>query len=218
VRRALAFMSRDYWDGGQLDPTIQQLIQTVVPTRPFGFAIYYSMTAERLAEAGVPAAGTNATYMHPDKLLAFKQGGGVVGYYVSNAGLPTLQPSARPAAWILLDQGVPTNEIAQLQQVAPVLTSLNAALTFPNAPLSFSPGLTGMGFYDQNNRLIITVTNPASYGLNGGITLNTLASGNYVATDLFTNAQIRFPVVNGRTQFPVTLTRWDTRAFAITPA
>ncbi len=218
VRRALAFMSRDYWDGGQLDPQVQNLIQTVIPTRPFGYAVYYSMTAERLAEAGVPTAGINATYMHPDKLLAFKQGGGAVAYYVSSAGLPNLQASARPAAWVLLDQGVPADEIAKLQQTAPVLTSASAALSYQNAPLSFTAGLTGTGFYDQNNRLIVTVTNLGSAGINGGITLRTLASGQYVATDLFTNQQIWFTVANGKTQFPVTLTRWDTRAFAITPA
>jgi hypothetical protein len=218
VRRALAFMSRDYWDGGQLDPQVQNLIQTIVPTRPFGYAVYYSMTAERLAEAKIPVTGTNGTYMHPDKLLAFKQGGGAVGYYVSNAGLPNLQPSARPAAWVLLDQGVPADEIAKLQQTAPVLTSASAALSNSNAPLSFSAGVTGMGFYDQNNRLIITVTNLGSSGINGGVTVRTLQSRQYIATDLFTNQQIRFTVVNGQAQFPVTLNRWDTRAFAITPA
>jgi hypothetical protein len=218
VRRALAFMSRDYWDVGNLDPTVQRLIQTIVPTRPFGYAVYYSMTAERLTEARVPAMGTNAAYMHPDKLLAFKQGGGAVGYYVSNAGLPNLQGSARPAAWVLLDTGVPADEIAKLQQTAPVLASLSAALSFANAPLSYSSGFTGMGFYDQNNRLIVTVSNPGNQGLNGSLKIKTLASGNYVATDLFTNARIGFTVANGQTQIPITVDRWDTRAFAITPA
>jgi hypothetical protein len=211
-------MSRDYWDGGQLDPTVQRLIQTIIPTRPFGYAVYYSMTAERQFEARVPTTGINGAYMHPDKLLAFKQGGGAVGYYVSNAGLPNLQASARPAAWVVLDQPLPPDEIAQLQRTAPVLTSLSAALSFPNAPLSYSSGLTGMGFYDQNNRLIITVSNLGSSGLNGSLTLRTLSSGNYVATDLFTNGQIWFTVTNGKAQMPVTINRWDTRVFAITPA
>ena len=217
VRRALAFMSRDYWDGGNLDPTVQRLIQTVIPTRPFGYAVYYSMTAERMKEAEIPQAGINATYMHPDKLLAFKQGGGAVGYYVSNAALYSLQSAAKPAAWIVLDP-LPPDETAKLQSIAPVLTSLGGALSYQNAPLSYSSGVTGMGFYDQNNRLIVTVENPSSQGLNASVTLRNLPDGNYVATDLFTNSQTWFTVKNWKAQFPVTITRWDTRVLAITHA
>jgi hypothetical protein len=217
VRRALAFMSRDYWDGGNLDPTVQRLIQMIVPTRPFGYAVYYSMTAERMKEAGVPHAGVNATYMHPDNLLAFKQGGGAVGYYVSNAALYNLQGSARPAGWIVLDT-LPPDEMAKLQSIAPVFTSLGAATANQNAPISYSSGVTGMGFYDQSNRLIVTVENTTNQGLNAGVVLRGLPQSNYVATDLVTNNQIRFQAWNGvPAQLPVTITRWDTRVFAITP-
>ena len=74
VRRALAFMQRDYWDQGKLDGTVERLMRTITPTRPFGFALYYSMAGESaLSEAKVPfQGGTNATYMHPDKLLSFR--------------------------------------------------------------------------------------------------------------------------------------------------
>ena len=217
VRRALAFMSRDYWDGGNLDPTVQTLIQAIVPTRPFGYAVYYSMTAERLAEARVATAGVNATYMNPNELLAFKQGGGIVGYYVSNAALYHLQPAAKPAGWIVLDP-LPADEMATLNSIAPVYTSLSAAMANPNAPLSYSAGVTGMGFWDQNSRLIITVENPGNQGLNASVTVRGLANGNYVATDQFTNGQTWFTVTNGKAQIPVTITRWDTRVFVITPA
>ena len=217
VRRAMAFMQRDYWDVGNLDPTVQQLIQTIVPTQPFGYAVYYSMTAERMKEAGVPQAGVNATYMQPDNLLAFKQGGGAVGYYVSNAALYNLQSSARPAGWIVLDT-LPPDEMSKLQSIAPVFTSLSAAMANPNAPLTYSAGVTGMGFYDQNGRLIVTVENPSNQGLNASVTLRGLANGNYVATDQFTNGQTWFTVANGMAQFPATITRWDTRVFVITQA
>ena len=218
VRRALAFMQRDYWDVGNLDSTVQRLIQTIVPARPFGYAVYYSMTAERMKEAGVPQAGINSTYMNPDKLLAFKQGGGAVGYYVSNAALYSLQASARPAGWIVLDP-LPPDETAKLQSIAPVFTSLAAAVNNANAPITYSSGVTGMGFYDQSNRLILTAENTTNQGLNATVKLKGLAQGNYVATDLFTNQQIRFQAWNGQAaQIPVTITRWDTRVFAITPA
>jgi hypothetical protein len=216
VRRALAFMERDYWEQGKLDPTVQRLIRTLVPTRPFGYALYYSMSGERIVEANVPATGgTNETYMNPNKLLAFKNGGGAVGYYVGNAGLSSLQTSARPAAWVVLDSRVPEPELQQLRKIAPVLTTLSAAKNYAGAPLAFSSGFSGMGFYDQAGRLIVTVSDLGSQGLDGVVTLRTLAAGQYTATDLFTDSVIHFTVVNGKATLPVTITRWDTRVFAI---
>ena len=49
----------------------------------------------------------------------------------------------------MLDAGVPAAELTRLKTVAPVLTSLAAAKAFANAPLTYSAGLTGIGFYDQ---------------------------------------------------------------------
>ena len=218
-RRAMAFMSRDYWDGGKLDAQVQNLIQAVVPTKPFGFALYYSNAAERAQEVKVPLSGDlNASYMNPDVLMNFKNGGGAVNYYVATAGLPSLQDGHKPAAWLVLDGVVPAAELTQLKAIAPVLTSLAAAKTFANAPLAYSAGLTGIGFYDQNNRLVVTVTNQGAGTINGKVTLKTLATGTYVATDLFTNVTIRFSVASGSGVLPVSVTRWDTRAFAIAPA
>jgi hypothetical protein len=218
-RRAMAFMSRDYWDGGALDVQVRNLIQTIVPTKPFGFALYYSNAAERAMEAKVPVSGDlNASYMNPDVLMSFKNGGGAVNYYVATAGLPNLQTGHKPAAWLVLDGTVPAAELDQLKAVAPVLTSLAAAKSFANAPLAYSAGLTGVGFYDQNNRLVVTVTNQGASTVNGKVTLKTLSAGAYVATDLFTNAAIRFTVASGSGALPLSVTRWDTRAFAIVPA
>jgi hypothetical protein len=216
VRRALAFMERDYWDNGSLDPTLQQLVRTIVPTRPFGYAVYYSMAGERTVEANVPAnGGTNETYMNPNRLLAFKNGGGPVGYYVSNAGIAALKPAARPAAWVILDNRVPANELQKLRSIAPVLTSLAAAKSYASAPLAYSAGLSGMGFYDQINRLIVTVSNPGAQGLNGTVTLKTLPAGQYAATDLYTKGVIHFTVTAGKGVLSFPITRWDTRVFAI---
>jgi hypothetical protein len=216
VRRALAFMQRDYWDQGTLDPTVDRLIHGIVPTRPFGYALYYSMAAERNVEATVPArGGANATYMHPNRLLAFKQAGGPVGYYVSSVGLPSLKPAARPAAWLLLDDHVPNDEMERLRKIAPVLTSVEQAKRFAHAPLVYSEHLSGIGFYDQHDRLIVTVSNLTSQGLNGAVAVRGLAAGNYTATDLTMGAVVHFAVAGGRglMQFPIT--RWDTRVFAI---
>ncbi|HEX4505599.1 MAG TPA: hypothetical protein VH722_07695 [Alphaproteobacteria bacterium] len=219
VRRALAFMQRDYWDKGSLDAKVQSLVRGIVPSRPFGYALYYSTAGERSVEADVPAkGGTNGTYMNPNRLLAFKQGGGAVGYYVSNAGLPELKPAARPAAWLVLDNRVPDSELERLRKVAPVLRTVAEAKNYAHAPLVYSEHLSGMGFYDQNDRLIVTASNLSAQGLNGSIILRDLPAGTYVATDLTMGAVIRFTVAAGKgvMQFPIT--RWDTRAFAIKKA
>jgi hypothetical protein len=215
-RRAMAFMSRDYWDVGKIDGTVQRLMQTVVPTKPFGYALYYSTAAERQMEPAVAATGNlNGAYMNPDILMNFKQGGGAVNYYVSDAGLPNLTAAAKPAAWLVLDGTLSATELSKLKAVAPVLTSLAAAKSFANAPLTYSTRLTGIGFYDQSNRLIVTATNPAAASLNGKITLKGLPTGKYVATDLVTNAKVAFSVTTTGGSVPVTVARWDTRVFAI---
>ncbi|HEX4504197.1 MAG TPA: hypothetical protein VH722_00595 [Alphaproteobacteria bacterium] len=215
-RRAMAFLSRDYWDGGKLDAKVTGLIRTVVPTKPFGFALYYSNAAERAKEAKVPVSGDlNASYMNPDILMHFKNGGGAVNYYVATAGLAKLKPASKPAAWLVLDAGVPAAELNKLKAIAPVLTSLGAAKSFAKAPLAYSDGLAGIGFYDQHNRLIVTATNQGSGTVNGKITLKTLPAGAYTATDLIAGGAIKFTVGANGGALPLSVTRWDTRAFAI---
>jgi hypothetical protein len=216
VRRALAFMQRDYWDRGSLDPKVEYLIHAIVPTRPFGYALYYSMAAERIVEAEVPAkGGTNGTYMNPNRLLDFKNAGGPVGYYVGNAGLPELKPLARPAAWLVLDDRVPKDEMEKLRKIAPVLTSVAEAKHFAHAPLVYSEHLSGMGFYDQHGRLIVTVSNLTDQGLNGRVTLRDLPAGTYTATDLIMGAQVQFKIADGKGVMGFPINRWDTRVFAI---
>ena len=133
-------------------------------------------------------------------------------------GLQNLQAGYKPAAWLVLDGTLPAAELNQLKAVAPVLTTLAAAKSFANAPLAYSAGLTGIGVLDQLGRLIVTATNQGSGNVSGKVTLKTLAAGAYVATDLFTNAAVRFTVASGSGALSVTVTRWDTRAFAIVRA
>jgi hypothetical protein len=217
TRRAMSFMSRDYWDVGQIDLTVQTLMQSIVPTKPFGYALYYSTAAERQREPSVAVSGNlNAAYMNPDILLNFKAGGGAVNYYVSDAALPALTAAAKPAAWLVLDGTLPASELASLKAIAPVITSLAAAKTYAKAPLTYSAGLSGIGFYDQKNRLIVTASNGGAGTINGTIALRTLPVGTYVATDLFSNTCVRFNITNSGGALPVTVARWDTRVLAIT--
>jgi hypothetical protein len=221
VRRALSFMSRDYWDQGKLDSKVAGLIQSIVPTRPFGPALYYSTAVERAQETAITHGGYPLqAYLDPNHLVAFKQGGGVVGYYVSDAALPTLKPGsdAAPSAWIVLDAGndLPPTEAAALTAIAPIVTALPDALALPDAPLSFStPSLTGTGFYDQRNRIIVTATNPGDTAVDGVMRLTRLGDGPHNLLDLFAGTTTQFTAKNGAASIPLAVQRWDTRAFAI---
>lgn len=219
VRRAMSFMSRDYWDAGTLDPTLQSLISTIIPEQPFGMAVYYSTAAERAEERTV-SMNNLVFFYSPNELLALKNAGAAVDYYVSDAALPALQPAAKPAAWIILEHPelIPAAEMSALQAVAPVLTTIQQIQSFANAPLAYSSGLTGLGFYDQHHRLIVTATNPSTNTVNGTITLGGLAVGTYNMLDLFANTTTTFTVSSSKVAVPVSVTRWDTMAFAITRA
>jgi hypothetical protein len=219
VRRALAFASRDYFDVGTVDPTVTSLIQSIYPTAPFGFGIYYSVAAERAVETnlgGSPWLG----YYQPSELLALKQAGIPVNYFVSDATIKSLTTQAYPTAWIIMDNAglIPSAEMALLNKTSNnrVFTSLQQAQAFATAPLSFTNGLTGTGFYDQNQRLIITATNISDNSVSGLIQLQGLAAGTYTLLDLFTNQTSTFTVAHAAGSVAVTIARWDTRAFAIT--
>lgn len=228
TRRAFCFMSKDYSDAGTLDSaTTGTLISTVVPTKPFGFAYYYSTAAEAVAERNAGAtASNNNTYYQPTVMTNFKNGGGIANYFVSDAALANLQPSAVPTAWLVLDPTLPpASELNQLRAYAPVLTSLSAAQSFPNAPLKMSTNLTGFGFYDQYNHLWIVVTNLTNATIGAGtVTLTGLPVGTYTLTEQYSNTQSTMNVtqsttggVVGATQgtIPINIARWDTQAFLI---
>jgi hypothetical protein len=230
VRRALAVMGRDNWDVGSLaalDP-LATLIRTIVPTQPFGPALYYSTEVERAREqreASTLGVGTTVGfYLENAVLQSFIDRGGVVGYYVSDAALGRIaaRQANAPSAWIVLDdQGMlPARERSQLAAIAPVVGSAGALAALANQPLAFTGGLTGFGFYDQNHRLIVVVSNPSSLPtatpLAGAIRLTQLAGSGYAATNLFTNETSAGPISDGAASLSVTLGRWDTEVFAFT--
>jgi hypothetical protein len=220
ARRALAFAWRDHWDAGTVDPTTTSLIQTVNPVRPFGFALYYSVAVERAMEPAVPS--TLNAYLSPTDLLALRQQV-PVNYFVSDVSLPNLKPEAYPSGWIVLDAGnaLPPSELAMLTAIAPVFTSTSQALAYGNAPLAFTGDLTGTSFIDQNDRIIITVTNPSTAAnagtINGSIILRGLPDGNFTLNDLYANTRTTITVIAGTVTIPVSVTRWDTLAFALAP-
>jgi len=235
VRRALAFTSRDYWDAGSLTALnpLTSVIQSVVPSRPFGAAMYYSVPLERAVEY-TQAAATGAglyspylLYMKPVDLQTFLDGGTAVGYYVSDAALPQIATSAgnAPFAWMVIDptNQLSTSERSALTAIAPVATSAAALAALPNQPLTFPTGLTGFGFYDQTGRLIIVVSNPSpavgAGAISGNIVLagTGLTDGSHKLTNLLTGATATVSFSNGAGWLWQQVQRWDTAVLAISP-
>ena len=159
-------------------------------------------------------------YDNPTEILAIKNAGVPMNYYVSDAALPSLVPAARPAGWIIPEHPelIPSSEMKALQAIAPVLATTAAAKSLAGAPLAFSGGLTGTAFWDQYGRLILTVTNPTASNLTGTVTLQGVPNGAYKVIDLFANASFGVSVSGNRVSVPVPVTRWDTLAYAVSPA
>jgi hypothetical protein len=233
VRRALAFVSRDYWDGGSLaalDP-LTNLIRAIVPTRPFGPALYYSTALERkLEQASGAEVGTREqdlpTYLPAKVLQEFIDAGGPVGYYVSDAALPALRrtaPKNAPSAWIVLGgaSALPATELSALSAIAPVVDSTESLARLPRQPLALSERLSGFAFYDQAARLILIVTNPSTapdaQASSGEVRMSGLAlsDGPHAVKDLFSGSVSSIRVADHDAVLPIDLPRWDTRAYAI---
>jgi hypothetical protein len=232
VRRALAFTSRDYSDSGSLAALgpLTTLIQTITPAQPFGAAVYYSTAVERareLQQGRLQGAGAgDSFYLAPNILQAFIDAGGGAGYYVSDAALGQIGKGLAnaPSAWIMLDtQGqMPASERNRLAAIAPIATTPAVLSALPNQPLAFTGGLTGFGFYDPSHRLIIVVSNPGTQpgagAVAGTIKLSGLAGSQYTVTDLFTHQSATLAVGGGHTSLPVTVSRWNTCAFVLSPS
>ena len=191
IRRAICFTSRDYWDAGNLtsiDP-VTRLIQTIYPTRPIGAAIYYSVAVERAVEKALATSGPGRfpywlSYFNTPCVQKLLDSGCPIGYYVSDAALPTIQSGAinAPSAWVTVDPiiapsktgNLPSSESSSLQSVAPMVIDhdnnqcsnaknvCDSLAQLPHQPLLFQGGLAGFGFYDQSNNLVIVVRNPST--------------------------------------------------------
>lgn len=228
VRRALAFAQRNYWDDGQMDASVMSAIRNVVPTRPFGYALYYSTNIERQVEAYLGQSGGHESnaYLNPDRIVDWKNTQRVpFDYFVSDAGLPSLKPEAAPAAWIVIDRKhpstgadmLPADELAALSKIAPVLSSPSEVASLANKPISYSSGANGISFYDQNNRLVFTATNLNSSTNSVTVTFSRLPAGAHGVKDLITGESFALDIAsNGTGSIVIPVTRWDTRALAIT--
>ncbi|WP_377807380.1 hypothetical protein ABNQ38_10220 [Azospirillum sp. A29] len=81
--------------------------------------------------------------------------------------------------------------------------------------------ITGYGFYDQKDRLIVVASDRVDFNDTAArkavathVELQ-LANGHYTVQDLMHNTTQGFDVVNGVGGFDTTIARWDTGVYAI---
>jgi hypothetical protein len=206
---------------------LTRLIQTIVPVRPFGPALYYPVSVERAVEAhGAAAAGPGrgfATYLPAAELQALLDANGL-GYYVSDAALANIRKgdAAVPSAWVVLGAQdlLPAAEHQALAALAPVVTSAAELAALPGQPLAMPAGMAGFGFFDAAGRLILLVSNPSTAPdakpVSGEVILAGLPPGTWRVTELFTGATTTLAVAAGRpSRLPVALARWETSVLAL---
>lgn len=234
VRRAAEQWSRSYHDWGEVEQSWLDMLRDIVPTRPFGPALYYSVNAEAAMNALEPA-GNSIGNAYLGELLTpitkLHDAGVTFGYYVSDAALSTMTEASTPSAWIIPQatyggQSLFSDaEIAALEAKAPVLIG-DEALNYKH-PLTFTDNdpdaqITGYGFYDQLDRLIVVASDRVDFddtaarkSVETHVELQ-LANGHYTVHDLIHNTTQSFDVVNGIGSFETTIDRWDTGVYAIT--
>ncbi|WP_042445654.1 carbohydrate-binding domain-containing protein [Azospirillum sp. B510] len=234
VRRAAEQWSRSYHDWGEVKQPWLDMLRDIVPTRPFGPALYYSANAEKAMNALEPAGNSiGNAYLGEllEPITKLHDAGVPFGYYVSDAALPAMTKAGAPSAWIIPQatyQGhalFSDAEIAALKAKAPVLIG-DEALTYHH-PLTFTDKdpdaqITGYGFYDQKDRLIVVASDRVDFNDTAArkavathVELQ-LADGHYTVQDLMHNGSQGFDVVNGVGGFDTTIARWDTGVYAIT--
>ncbi|PGH55833.1 hypothetical protein CRT60_21485 [Azospirillum palustre] len=234
VRRAAEQWSRSYHDWGEVKQPWLDMLRDIVPTRPFGPALYYSANAEKAMNALEPAGNSiGNAYLGEllEPITKLHDAGVPFGYYVSDAALSSMTKASAPSAFIIPQATYEGHtlfsdaEIAALKAKAPVLIG-DEALNYHH-PLSFTDKdpdaqITGYGFYDQKDRLIVVASDRVDFNDTAArkavathVELQ-LANGHYTVQDLMHNTTQGFDVVNGVGGFDTTISRWDTGVYAIT--
>ena len=233
VRRSAGHWERHYHDRGTIDPQVVGLLQEVNPTKPFGPALYYSVSIERKVEEEANTANTIVNgYLgeHLTPATNLNENGVPLAYFASDAIIDNSHQVAAPSAWIIPDrvEELPVEERNRLAAVAPVLSG-SEALDHQH-PIRFSTSasgrtVVGYAFYDQDGRLIVVVGDRIKFGESNnslpGITasieidLPGVADGQYTAQDLQSDQSVNYTITNGEATLNVPLDRWDTRVLAL---
>jgi hypothetical protein len=241
VRRASQVFQRNNWDGESACPDQVAVMRAHVPTHAFGPAFYYSDNVARFFETPVYGQPNyyyfqpylergiaTLTASSPDPQLYGVAQGINLGYWISDAVDPsTLMPADIPSAWLLYNsEDLPAGELAKLQAVAPVYDLMNAGgngtLLGATAALNAGPvhatgsGLNMLAFVDQNNSVIVMVTNQDATDQNAGaLVFNHVSDGSFNLIGLLGTPSTSMTVTSNSATVPISVAAYDTVVYEI---
>ncbi len=206
VRRAVTALKYGYGsvEVDNVDLRIRQAMDNHIPRRPFGPGFYYSEAMVRSFERDDTCWQLNLQAAN-----ALEHVG--CGYYATDAALDALQPKNAPVCWIVLSpERLPAVERAKLEAFAPVVTPEQAGQLTPTRT---SANGNAWGFIDQEDRLVVLVSNLVRGESAVQLDLAGLVDGTYTPTDALTGATVATVTVSGgRGRLIVNVADYDTRA------
>ncbi|HNY32491.1 MAG TPA: hypothetical protein PKO15_16515 [Fibrobacteria bacterium] len=192
-------------------PAVTAAIHKHIPRRAYGPAFYFSDSIIRNFEArgkiwAIADDGDSAWNHAPH------------GYYVSDAAIDKLKPSAVPSSWIVTQPAIlPAAERAKLERFAPV-TSPDEAYRL--SPIQAAGKARAWGFVDQDSSLVVVATNMDTIDIEATITVKGLPPGKLALHDGLTDSLVQTLPEEGidTRKFTVRLSARDTRPLYVKSA
>jgi hypothetical protein len=241
VRRAAQAFQRSYWDDGSTTPAHIDTLLGHIPRHPFGPALYYSVNVEKSFES--PRAATdpedtpNYYYFYEylqrgisNPKTSLRQGADAyyglqqglnLGYWVGDRVDPSALPKAnRPSAWLLYNTGrLPAAERAKLEAVAPVydlMKSADAAAALASSPVyATGLGLNLIAFVDQNDSVVIMVSNIESSAVSGTLEFSDVHDGVFPCNGLLGTPSGVLTISGHTGRLAITVPAYDTIVYEI---
>jgi hypothetical protein len=239
VHRSTQSFMRSYWDAGSVDETVLATMFAHVPCHPFGPAMYYSRTIQNSFETGNGKYGNS--WWAPQILLSrelspakqyYPHGaarGLCLGFWASDVTLDGIDPVDQPTAWIVYDSDrLPQDERAKLEAIAPVIDIApdgntpdleDAARLLAGSPVHVEQAedqcLNALAFIDQNDSVILMVTNSLESEGRGTLVFNGVPDGEYACNGLIGTAPATLVVSGGTGRFDITVSAMDTVVYEI---
>jgi len=231
VRRAAQAFQRSFWDAGGTDPLQMQAILEHIPRHPFGPAIYYSVGIERSFEVPPPPNTDTPNYYYllvklqrdiglselPSNKPLVMQGINI-GYWVSDLSAQNVTGANAPSAWIVYESDrLPSAERSVLSAIAPIIDpEKNPAMLDSLGPVrATGDGLNCLAFVDQNNSVMVLVTNYQGSQSKGTLQFRNVENGDFAASGLMGTPDHALHIQNNAGQFTINVPSRETYVYEI---
>ncbi len=239
IHRAAQSFMRSYWDAGSVDDAVYDTILAHIPRHPFGPAMYYSRTIQNSFETGNGKYGNS--WWDPQILLTreltpvkeyYPYGaarGLCLGTWASDVSLEGVDRVDRPSAWIVYDgDRLSAGERAKLEALAPVIDIApdgntpdlaDAARLLAESPVHVEQAedqcLNGLAFVDQNDSVIVMVTNTLETDGAGTLVFHDVSDGTFACNGLLGTPSGTLTVSGGTGRLAIAVPARDTIVYEI---